>query len=307
MNNTIWPIKYRPASLATYVTTPEFRAILDQMISKQDIPNILLSGTPGIGKSTLARILVSELQVEGPDLLYIDASEENNAEVIRTKIKDFVVTDAFGKIKIVYLEEADHLSQTAQAILRGLMENYTTNVRFILTMNYEHRIIDAIKSRCSKLDIPAPPKDDLFIALAKILVAEGIKATKTTVLEHIDGYYPDMRGMLNSMQLCSKTGTLSNLSGLVIQSEWKQPLMTAIQNNDWQQARNVACSSISGDDFLDMYRFLYQKLPTIKKFAKTSAMDSAILAIAETMYRHTTHPDAEINAASLFISLSLIN
>ena len=299
----LWVEKYRPKTVNGYVFRDEAqKKQVMQWIKDETIPHLLFSGNAGIGKTTLAKILFNELDINELDIMEINASRENNADTIRDKITNFVQMIPFGKFKIVLLDEADYLTPNAQAILRGVMEEYHTTARFILTCNYPNRIIPAIHSRCQGFHIAKVDQTEFTARVAEILITEEVQFDIDTLDTYVKAAYPDLRKCINLVQMNSQDGKLSRPNdGDTGESDWKLDMVELFKAGKISEARKLLCGSVRPEEMEDIYRWLYDN---IELFGDTEKQDSAVLIIKQGLVDNTLVVDPEINLAATLIRLA---
>lgn len=303
-----WVEKYRPHKLDDYIFQDAHQKLkMQEMIEKKDFPHILMSGIQGAGKTTAAFILINELQIDESDVLVINASDENSVDVIRDRIKKFATAAPNGNFKVILLEEADYITLNGQGALRRLMEENAETARFILTCNYEHKLIPPIISRCTvKFRFKTPDKDDIAEYLIKVLASENISFDLNVLDKFIASGYPDIRNCLSSIQQYCIDGTLQSPTVLVDNNDYKFQLLDLIEKDQWVAARKIVCEQIVKEEYEDVYRFLYQNIARSKKFQNQSLWEEAIIIIADHLYKHNFCADGEINLAAMFIQLGSI-
>ena len=299
----LWVEKYRPNSVDGYVFRDAHqKKQVQQWITDGTIPHLLFSGNAGIGKTTLAKILLNQLEINDLDVLEINASRTNSVEDVRDKIVNFVQMIPFGSFKVVLLDEADYLSPNAQAALRGVMEEYHTTSRFILTCNYPNRIIPALHSRCQGFHIERIDQTEFTARVAEILIAEEITPDIDTLDTYVKATYPDLRKCINMVQMNSVSGSLlppeKSDSG---ESDWKLEMTELFKAGQISKARKLVCSQARPDEMEDVYKWLYDN---IELFGDEEKQVSAILIIKQGLVDHTLVADPEINLAATMIRLA---
>jgi DNA polymerase III delta prime subunit len=300
MVTSIWVERYRPKALAEVVfQNDQQRRQFEIYLETGDIPNLLLSGVQGTGKSTLSKILVSLLKVDRSDVLRINCSDKK-IDAIRNEVTNFAMTMPLGKFKIVQLEEIDYLSLEAQALLRSLIEDSSAGCRFIATCNYENKILPPLKSRFQQFTFKSPDKESIVLRLVDILEKEKVSFEPDDLLTVIDVAYPDIRKMIQLLQANSVTGALVLPNDTKSDADWKFGLLSALSAGDWKKARKLVCESATREEHEEIFTFLYQNIEKLK--VKDSEM--AVVTIADYMAKHPLVADTELNIAALFISLS---
>jgi len=302
----LWVEKYRPKTVDGYVFRDEGqRKQINTWIKDKSIPHLLLSGAAGIGKTTLAKILINEIGIEEYDILEINASRTNSVEDVRDKITNFVQMIPFGPFKVVLLDEADYLSPNAQAALRGVMEEYHSTSRFILTCNYPNRIIPALHSRCQGFHVERTDQTEYTARVATILVEENIEFDLDTLDLYVKVAYPDLRKCIQLVQQNSTEGTLESPNkGDAGESEWKFEMVALFKAGKITEARKLLCGKIRAEEMEEVYRWLYDNLEI---FGDAAKQDKAIMIIKQGLVDHTLVVDAEINLAATLVKLSMLN
>ena len=303
----LWTEKYRPNDIDGYVfRDDEQKAQVKTWIDSKSIPHLLFSGAPGVGKTTLAKILIKQLEIDDFDVLEINASRENSIDTIRDKITGFVQTMPFGDFKVVLLDEADYISPNGQAALRGVMETYHASARFILTCNYPNRVIPALHSRCQGFHIEKVDKTEFTARIATVLVAENVELDIETLDTYVRSTYPDLRKCLNLCQMNSTGGKLSNVKGDEGNtSDWRVDAVNLFKAGKIIEARKLMCSTVRPEEMEDVFRWMYDNL---ELFSTTQeGQDSAIMAIRTGLVNHSFVADPEINLSATMVELSQIN
>lgn len=299
----LWVEQYRPNTVEGYVFRDENqkKQILT-WIKDKSIPHLMLSGSPGIGKTTLAKLLLHEIGVEEFDILEINASRTNSVDDVRDKITNFVQMMPFGPFKAVLLDEADYLSPNAQAALRGVMEEYSDTARFILTCNLPNKIMPALHSRCQQMHFSSIDQTEFTARVATILVTEDIEFDLDTLDTYVKVTYPDLRKCINFVQQNTQEGKLlgANKSDAG-QADWKIQMVELFKKGDIKAARKLVCASARPEEMEDVYRWMYDNLDLFGKDDDTK--DSAVIIIKQGLLDHGLCADGEINMAATMIKL----
>jgi replication factor C small subunit len=298
----LWVEKYRPKDVSGYVFRDDHqRKQITTWIKDKSIPHLLLSGAAGIGKTTLAKILINEIGIEDYDVLEINASRTNSVEDVRDKITNFVSMIPFGPFKVVLLDEADFLSPNAQAALRGVMEEYHATSRFILTCNYPNRIIPALHSRCQGFHVERTDLTEFTARVATILVNEDIEFDLDTLDLYVKVAYPDLRKCIQLVQQNSTEGKLLPPNkGDSGEADWKFDMVSLFKAGKISEARKLLCGKIRSEEMEEVYRWLYDNLEI---FGDDAKQEQAVLIIKQGLVDHTLVVDTEINLSAVLIKL----
>ena len=296
MNDILWVEKYRPVTIDDCILPSELKQTFQQFVDNQEIPNLLLTGTAGVGKTTVAKAMLEQI---GCTYMMINGSEESGIDTLRTKIKNFASTVSMdGKRKYVILDEADYLNpQSTQPALRGFIEEFSRNCGFILTCNFRNRIIEPLHSRCSTVEfrIPNEQKPKLAMGFMKrvqyILENENVNSNEKVVADLINKFFPDWRRCLNELQRYSATGNIDagilvNLSDTSIKE-----LVSFIKDKDFKSCREWVVHNLDNDPHR-IYRRIYDSL---SGNVPDSSIPHCVLILGDYSYKSAFVADQEIN------------
>ena len=297
-DHSLWVEKYRPTTMDTYIGNEHLKSKVSIYLESGDLPHLLLYGRAGTGKTTLAKLLVKNIEC---DYLYINASDENNVETVRTKVKQFASTMGFKDMKIVILDECDYITPNAQAALRNLMETFSKHCRFILTCNYVERIIDPIQSRCQSFQIIPPDRKQVATHLSDILSKENVQYEVDDIVTIVNSGYPDIRRVINSSQQQVVRGELVVDKSTIIQNDYKLKVLELLKQDKksaFNGIRKVLLDS-KVTDYAELFRLLYDN---IEEYAK-GHLAEVILVIAKYELSDAHVVDKEINAMAMIVEI----
>jgi DNA polymerase III delta prime subunit len=298
--NSLWTEHYRPSKLEDYVGNEHLKSKVAGYIESGDIPHLLLYGKAGTGKTTLAKLIVNSVDC---DYMIINASDENNVDTVRNKVKNFASTIGFRQSKIIILDEFDYMTPNAQAILRNLMETFSKHCRFILTCNYVEKVIEPIQSRCQTFQIVPPTKKDVAVQISKILQSEGVKFEIKDLVPIIDSAYPDIRKIINTCQLNSIKGELKLDVQNLLENDYKTKIIDILKSKDdkrnkYMKLRQTLIDS-RATDFTELYTLLYDK---VEEYAEGKTAN-VILEISDGQRNAFLSIDKEIPTAATLIKI----
>ena len=298
--NTLWVEKFRPGTLDGYVGNEHIIDKVKLYLKSGDVPHLLFYGGAGTGKTTLAKIIANNVDA---DVMYVNASDENNIETVRTKIKNYASTVGFRQWKIVILDEADYMTPNGQAALRNLMETFSKTTRFILTCNYVEKIIDPIQSRCQVFGITPPNKTEVAKRIVTILNELQVQYDTKDIATTINAGYPDIRRVLNSCQRQVVDGKLVIDDASLVQANYMSELLEILQSDQkkgdaFKNIRQLIANS-KVQDFTSLHKFLFDE---IDNYAK-GHLASVILILAESQYQDAFAVDKELHMMSTMIKL----
>ena len=289
--------KYRSKDLSEYVGNEHIKKTIEQYLGQNDIQNLIFYGPAGTGKTTLAKLIVNNLNC---DYLYINASDERGIETIRDKVSGFASTASFKPLKVVILDEADFLTIQAQASLRNVIETFSRTTRFIMTCNYVERIIDPLQSRCQVLKIIPPSKKEVAVHLASVMAIEGTTYDLEDVKTIVNQYYPDLRKCLNTIQLSTQNQKLVIDKSVFVSSNYMIQILKELSNAKpkWREIRQIIANA-NVSDFEELYRYLYDNAHVY-----ASGREGMVaIYINEYSYQSNFRIDKEINCMALIQKL----
>jgi DNA polymerase III delta prime subunit len=304
----LWVEQYRPNTVNDYVfVDDQQRNQVKQWIQDGSIPHLMLSGSAGTGKTTLAKLLINELGIDEYDVLYANGSKEARKIEWVDRLISFCQTMPFGKFKVVLIDEADYMNkESVQPALRNLMEDYSQTVRFVLTCNYPHKIIAPIHSRCQGFHITKTDHTEFTARVATVLVTEGVEFDLDVLDSYVKATYPDLRKCLNLVQPNSQSGTLVPPAAAdKSMRDWKLECVDLFKRGQTRQARAMMCQSSSPEEAEDVFRWMYDNLDLWG--TTPERQDQAIVIIRNGLVSHNSVADVEINLSATLIELSQLD
>ncbi len=305
----LWTEKYRPPGIDGYVfKDARQKKQIEQWIAQGALPHMLLSGSPGTGKSTLIKALLNELKVNPFDILEVNASKDNGVDYIRDTISRFSETMGYGDMRYVFLDEADGLSPAAQGVLRGTIERYSSTVRFLLTCNYPHKLINAMHSRCEtgRMHIEKLDTSEFYMRLVNVLDCEKVEVDADALETIVQKTYPDLRRGISMIQANSFNGKLQSPNEDTEDvADYRIDMVALFRAKKYKDARQLICTQAQQEEYEDIYKFLYQNLD-IWSEGDTNKEDKSILIIRDGLVKHTMCADIELNLSATLVELEML-
>jgi DNA polymerase III delta prime subunit len=269
--NTLFVERFRPTTLEHFVGNQTIKETLQKYLDQGDIQNFIFYATPGTGKTTLAKIIVKNLDC---DYLYINASDERGIDTVRDKITGFASTMSFKPLKVVILDEADFLMGAAQAALRNVIETFSKNTRFIFTCNYIERIIEPLQSRCEVYKLSPPSKQDVARHVVNILKQENVTFEATDVAALVNLYYPDIRKIINTSQGCVRKSELVFNKEVLVSSNYLDKILSILKkptSQSFNQIRQIIADS-NTNEFDNAFRYIFDNIDDFKELSPQIAI-----------------------------------
>ena len=304
MTDFLWVEKYRPQTIADTILPEGLKKTFQEIVAAGEIPNMMFAGSAGVGKTTVAKALCNELDC---DYILINGSEEGNIDTLRTKIKQFATTVSLsGGHKVVILDEADYLNpQSTQPALRGFIEEFSDNCRFILTCNFKNRIIEPLHSRCGVYDFNIPNEQKpaiaagMFKRVCEVLDTENVTYDKKVVAELVQRYFPDVRRILNELQRYSISGTIDTGILVNLSDENVKSLVGKLKTKDFKGMRQWVVNNIDTEPQA-IFRKIYD---TMTDNVAPQSIPQVVLILADYQYKNAFVADHELNVVACMTEL----
>ena len=293
--HTLWVEKYRPDDLDNYIGNDVFKSSIMTYLEKNDIPNLILYGPAGTGKTTAATMIAKNMNC---DFIYLNGSDNNGIDTVRTTIKDFASAASFFPLKVIIFDDCATLTDQAQNGLLNMVETFSKNTRFIFTTNHLDRLIDPLKSRCISFKIEPPSKKDVAKHIHSLIVKEDVEATMVDIATIVKKYYPDIRKCVNITQECIVDNKLflkfDNLTG----GSYLDDILRLLKAKDWRGIRN-SLNQNGVTDYAELFRYLYDQ---VEEYSPNNYAE-CIIAISQAQYQNYFVPDKEINTMEMILKI----